>query len=168
MVIVADKRERSEDKNGLPTWLAQIADERRFLKVPNPSDPAHPWSYDLEVVTKCGQTIKIEGKWSFGDAISTWTDRETEHSRLTRQSQYVDLLIVIWDDMLVALKYADDKKMLSTVKGLKNRLTRMNIEGPSIAIFSSVEDTISFLRYLEQRKEPVMFRQSVPKDPSQV
>lgn len=169
-IIRVDAREKRVDEHGMPTAIQAIADEQAFLKVLNPNDPSHPWSYDLEVVTKCGQVIKIEAKWSHNDCISTWTDREADgHSRLTRQVSYVDLLLIVWDEFKLELERPTDpveaKKWQATIKGVRNRLARMNIESdPPVERFASLADAISFLDYLKRRTEPISFAKRFKKE----
>lgn len=159
MTVVLDSREKTRDRDGVPLLIAERADERRLLRYDGPGGEVY--SYDLLITTKAGQSLRVEAKWSWKDAYATWRDRQDDgHSRLTRQAGAVDLVFVVWDDFQVELQC--DKSQVSTVKGLKNRLMRMNVEGPSVCIFGSVADCISFIDYLERRKEPLLLRPSAP------
>lgn len=155
--IVADSREKPiKNAKGEEVGIFSIADERRLLDVPNVDDPAHPWSYDVRVVTKAEQAIRVEAKWNWQDAYSSWADREdgAEHGRLHRQTRYVDLLLVVWDDFRVELQATPQQR--PRIKGLKNRLGRMVLEAdPPVYVVGSVDDALSFLKYLRDRTEPI-------------
>ena len=121
------------------------------------------FAYDLVITSKAEQAIRCEAKWSADDAYATWRDRQDDgHSRLSRQAGAVDLVIVVWDDFKVEMQ--SDKGRASGMKGLKNRLARMNVEGPSVCVFGSLDDAISFIRYLEGRKEPLRLRPAAMPD----
>lgn len=162
-IIEVDSREKPilNDK-GVDVGVRSIADDIRLLEVPNEADPAHPWSFDVRVVTKAEQPIRIEAKWNWQDVYSSWADRESEdHSRLHRQTRYVDLLLVVWDDFKVELQATPEQR--PRIKGLKNRLGRMTLEGdPPTMVYGSVADALSFLAYLRDQREVIPLGRTVP------
>jgi hypothetical protein len=156
-IIRADSREKRDATEANKAFFA-IVDEGgpgSGLLLDYPSPDGRTYSYDCEIVTKAGQAVRCEIKWSWADLYGSWMDRESEdHSRLWRQTRHVDLLLVVWDDFAVEMQARPQQ--LPALKGLRNRLARMVLEcDPPVLIVGSVQQAIEALCYLRDIKEPL-------------
>jgi hypothetical protein len=165
-IIALDAKEKTKCVPGChPTecihkLLLDLADEVRSLRYDAPDGSAR--FYDVEVVTKAGQVIRLECKWNWRDVYSTWLDREEDgHSRLTRQGNAVDQVLVVWDDFAVELQA--EKSQLAALKGLGNWLGKKNLEstgpsGPGFHVVGSVQKALDYLAYLRDHREVLATR----------
>lgn len=140
MTITADSREKEKA-------ILEGCDERKLLSYPNPADPSKPFSYDLEVTTRGGQTLRGERK-SAWDAVGSFTD-----GKLDRQCAAVDFLIVEWDELTVNMT-ARGPDSLKAAKNCRRHIQRLSLAMPVIIVANAAE-TIETLRYFESHEKPL-------------
>lgn len=141
-MLVVDSREKEP-------VLLDAADERRILQYPNPANPSVVFSYDIEVVTAGGQTLRFERK-AAGDLVSSFIA-----GKLDRQCSAVDALIVEWSDLAVTLEMPDadrDRiKWMRKVEATRNHLARLSLAMPVI-VTNGPHETVSRLKYIEAQE----------------
>lgn len=144
-MLIADAREKN-------ATLLAAADSVRLLAIENPNDKSHHWSYDVHVTTACGEEWRFEVKWNFEDAINSFLEREGEHSRIRRQSSYVDALLVVWDNMDFEMTCPAERKPAG--RAVRTWLAnRALVSDPPVIMFNSEAEAVDWLVKLKKRKE---------------
>lgn len=144
MVLIVDSREKDGP-------LKEAADRVELLNYPNPSNPGAPYSYDVKVITRAGETLTFERKRS-DDFVESFLG-----GKLDRQCSIVDALIVEWDELDILSKMPSEsgkqKAFLGKYRAARLHLDRMSLSMPVIQT-RSIEETLATLKYFESLEKP--------------
>lgn len=141
-MIRADSREKDP-------VIKAAADEVALLHYANPQNPNVLYSFDIEVTTAGGQTLRFERK-AAGDFVSSFLA-----GKLDRQVSAVDALVVEWSDLaLVAAMPDGDAARVKWMRGMeaaRSHLARLSLAMPVI-ITNGPHETVARLKYLEAQE----------------
>jgi hypothetical protein len=134
-----DSREQSPE-------LKAMADEVCLLRYENPEDPAHPYSFDIELTTMAGQVLSYERKKGW-DAVSSFLKLDRQVTPCT------GIILEGFNARAWRLAGKDEAE----IDRVEKRLWRI-AHSRAVVQTGDVHDTIRFLRYLGAKEEPVALR----------